>query len=251
MPPKVSTRPLPRGLRLLFHDRDLIVVDKPPGLLSIATDRDETSTALSAVSDWVRKGQLRSRESVHVVHRIDRDTSGVLIFARSEEMRDRLQAQWTETTKIYQAVLHGQVGPDAGVLEDWLLERNGYRVHRVTEAEGGYFSRTGFRVIERSPHLTLVELDLLTGRKHQIRAQWAVRGHPVVGDRIYGPGDRATFRRLGLHARSLSFPHPRSGERVLIETEVPAPFRSWMRWDGKGVEAATNKPAPPRPSKRR
>lgn len=229
-----SPRPLPRGLRLLHEDRDLVIVDKPPGMLSVATDRQEERTAVSAVGEWVRKGQPKSRERVFIVHRIDRDTSGVLLFARSEAIRDQLQDAWSETQKTYQAVLHGRVGPDEGVLEDYLLESRGFKVHTVSKDAGGYFSRTGFRVLDRSPNLTLVELDLLTGRKHQIRVQWASRAHPVVGDRVYGPGDRAQFKRLGLHARALAFTHPRTGERLTIETEVPSPFRAWLRHDAAG-----------------
>jgi len=222
------TRFLPRGVRILHEDRDLIVIDKPPGLLTIATDRESDKTAYAAMMDYVRKGQPKSRARVFIVHRLDRDTSGVLLLARSEETKRQLQANWEDTEKVYQAVVHGAVREDEGLLSDHLVESSGHRVHISVNPNVGLLSRTRFRVVERTSTATLLEIALLTGRKHQIRVQLAAFGHPVVGDRVYGIRDRDTFRRLGLHAQTLTFSHPRDGARVTLATDLPGPFRAWM-----------------------
>lgn len=215
---------LAHRLRILFEDRDLIVVDKPAGLLTIGTEVDKDRTVHRVLSDYVRKGSARSRNRVFVVHRLDRETSGLLVFAKSEEAKHRLQAQWSETDKKYLAVVHGASVPPAGMLEDYLAESRAHRVYVTRDPQEGKLAQTAYRVLKQAAHVALLEVTLLTGRKHQIRVQLAERGYPVVGDPKYGQ-QRDPNRRLALHARWLSFPHPFRNERLTFTAVVPGYFR--------------------------
>lgn len=214
---------LAHGLRILFEDRDLIVVNKPAGLLTIGTATDKMRTAHFVLSDYVRKGSARSRKRVFVVHRLDRETSGVLVFAKSEEAKQRLQAQWPETDKKYLAVVHGTCVKQAETLRSYLAENRAHVVYVTRDTTEGKLAVTAYRVLKQAAHVALLEVTLLTGRKHQIRVQLASIGYPVVGDKKYGQ-QRDPTRELALHARSLSFPHPFRNERLTFLAEVPRHF---------------------------
>lgn len=219
-----STRRLPKGLEILHEDRDLLVVDKPAGLLTVATSKERSRTAYHALTDYVRKGASRSRKRIFIVHRLDRDTSGILVFAKSPEAKQSLQEQWHDFEKTYLAVVHGRCAEPSGKISSYLVENRARRVYSTTDARLGKLSHTAYRVLDERGHLSLIEVDLLTGRKHQIRVHFADLGHPVVGDRKYGR-EQDGHRRLGLHARSLAFAHPFDGRRVALATRVPAFFR--------------------------
>jgi len=222
-----NSRYLPKGLAILHEDRDILVVDKPAGLLTIATDTEKVRTAYFALTDYVRKGFDRSPNRVFIVHRLDRDTSGVLVFARTIEAKLALQGNWEEAEKRYLAVVHGTLARREGTIESYLAENSAHHVYETSDASLGKFSRTAYRVLREAGGLTLLEVNLLTGRKHQIRVHLASLGHPVVGDTQYG-GHKRACERLGLHARFLSFPHPFSGERLTFEAPVPAFFSRLM-----------------------
>lgn len=216
-------RTLSHGLALLHEDRDILVVDKPPGLLTIATQAERARTAYHILTGHVRKGDPRSRNRVFIVHRLDRETSGVLVFAKSEEAKFRLQSQWDETRKRYLAVVHGRCVKPADTISTYLAEGAGFAVRSSPHPGKGRLSHTAYKVIKESKAFSLLDIELLTGRKHQIRVHLAGIGHPVVGDERYGPKDRA-HRQLALHALALSFLHPRTGERVAFAARIPALF---------------------------
>ncbi len=218
-----SRKFLPRGLEILYEDRDIIVVNKPAGLLTISTDREKSRTAYFALTDYVRKGVVKSRNRVFIVHRLDRETSGVLVFAKTEAAKFWLQQHWEDATKQYLAVVHGQCNRGE-TITTYLAENTGHRVYSTSDARNGRLSTTAYSVLKRTRDFTLLEVQLLTGRKHQIRVHLAERGHPVVGDKIYGREDKG-FRRLALHARSLSFSHPVTGEGLSFVAAPPAYFR--------------------------
>jgi 23S rRNA pseudouridine1911/1915/1917 synthase len=218
-----GARFLPRGLAVLFEDRDILVVDKPPGLLTMATDSEKTRTAYFILTDYVRKGYSKSRNRIFIVHRLDRDASGILVFAKSMEAKLRLQGQWNETEKRYLAVVHGRCERKAETITTYLAENKAHVVYSTSDNAKGKLSRTAYRALKQTKDYTLLEVDLLTGRKHQIRVHLAGIGHPIVGDRKYGKGDSGRTR-LALHARSMAFKHPISGERLTFETNVPAYF---------------------------
>ena len=222
---------------VLFEDDDLIVIDKPAGLLTTHTKlagraaRESQLTAENILNDYVRKGQLKSRKRVWLVHRLDRDTSGVMMFAKSEEVAEDFRSNWANLTeKTYLARVEGIIAEESGVFESHLVEDpDGYRVRSIKVNLGSIsqsvnpsirqsvnpsirqprYARTEWRRLSVKSGTTLVEVKLKTGRKNQIRVHFSEAGHPVVGDVKYG-GKRAD--RLHLHAKSLRFRHPRTGE---------------------------------------
>ena len=213
----------PRGLPLLHEDKDILVVEKPAGLLTVGSERDKTRTAHYLLNDYVRKGDPKSRNRVYVVHRLDQDTSGILLFAKSEAAKTFLQENWEQTDKHYLAIVHGRLTFKEGTLSSSLLENATQRVYSVADASKGRLSHTAYRVLQETGGFSLLEIHLLTGRKHQIRVHFAEKGHPLVGDRKYGNGDHGA-KRLALHARSIVFIHPFNGKQMSFDTGVPEDF---------------------------
>jgi 23S rRNA pseudouridine1911/1915/1917 synthase len=216
---------LPGGLAILHEDRDIIVVDKPPGLLTISTDKEKSRTAYFILTDYVRKGVAKSKNRIFIVHRLDRETSGILLFAKSEAAKFRLQSQWQDTKKKYLAVVHGQCEKRAETIMTYLAENRAHGVYTTNDARKGKLARTTYKVLKQTKDFSLLEIDLLTGRKHQIRVHLAAIGHPVVGDPRYGK-ERKARDRLALHAGSISFAHPFSGEPLTFTTKVPVYFNT-------------------------
>lgn len=210
--PKQPTVPI------VFQDDAIVVIDKPPGLLTVATDAEKLDTA------FVQLGELL-KGRVFVAHRLDRDTSGLLLFARTPAVRDRLQAHWDDLEKTYLAVVEGTPRPPEGVVENYLTEGKNLRVW-ASHAAGPDAKRavSRYRVTATRGRFSLVEVALLTGRKHQIRVHLAGLGCPVVGDADYGATANPAGR-LGLHAWRLVLPHPVSGERLELESPLPAELR--------------------------
>jgi tRNA pseudouridine32 synthase/23S rRNA pseudouridine746 synthase/23S rRNA pseudouridine1911/1915/1917 synthase len=218
----------PKGLAILHEDRDIIVVNKAPGLLTIATETDRVRTAYYLLTDYVRKGAVKSRDRVFIVHRLDRDTSGVLVFARTETAKRQLQAHWETTEKHYLAVVHGILTQKEGTLTSYLTENTAFRVYSTPDPAKGLISHTAYRVIRETPAFSVLDITLLTGRKHQIRVHLSELGHPVVGDDKYGrPHDSHKF--LALHARSIAIDHPFTGQRMMFEADAPVYFDRWWR----------------------
>lgn len=213
----------PKGVELLHEDSDVIVINKPGGLLTMGTERDKSRTAHCILNDYVRKGNSKSRNRVYIVHRLDRDTSGVLIFAKSEAAKRFLQEQWETTTKIYMAIVHGALVPRQGTISSYLAENGAFNVYSTPDPAKGKLSHTEYTVRKEARGLSLLEIHLLTGRKHQIRVHFAEKGHPLVGDKKYGAVNDS-YPALALHARSISFTHPVSGKTLFFETEIPAYF---------------------------
>ena len=220
---------------ILFEDDDVIVIEKPAGLLATHTKlvgrlaRESQLTAENLLNDYVRKGQAKSKKRVWLVHRLDRETSGVMMFAKSEEVAEKFRADWASLTeKTYRARVEGLLEEESGTFKSYLLEdADGYRVRSVAapdarrtsrSARTPKLARTEWRRISTTDGTTLVEVKLKTGRKNQIRVHFSEAGHPVIGDEKYG-GERAS--RLYLHALSLRFRHPRTGE--WLEFTAPSP----------------------------
>ena len=218
-----NTRLLPHGLALLYEDKDLLVVDKPEGLLTVATVHERSRTAHQLLTEYIRKGTGRSRKQLFVVHRLDRDTSGLLIFAKSEEAMERLKDRWKETEKIYLAIVHGIPEKRSGTITSYLAEDEDYNVYETQDSSQGKLAQTVYKVIGEKKRMSLLEITLLTGRKNQIRVHLAGIGHPIAGDEKYGKGDDR-LPRMALHARSLSFRHPFSNKPLAFRSEVPELF---------------------------
>lgn len=210
----------PRGLTVIYEDKDVIVVEKPSGLLTIGTDRDKSRTVHTILNEYVRKGDPRSRNRIYIVHRLDRETSGILVLAKSEPVKISLQENWQESDKRYLTVVHGILEPKTGTISSYLAENSAFTVYSTPDATLGKLSHTEYTVLKEARGLTLLEIHLLTGRKHQIRVHLSEKGHPVAGDKRYGTGNDG-FGTLALHTRSLSFTHPVSGKRMIFETGLP------------------------------
>lgn len=198
------------------------------GLLTMGTDREKEKTAYYLLTDYVKKGNERSRSRVFIVHRLDRDTSGLLIFARNEHAKHFLQENWKEFSKKYYAVVHGKLKEKEGEITSWLFESKAFKVYSVSDPEKGKYSKTGFKVIKESDKYSLLEINLLTGRKNQIRVHLAEEGHPVVGDKIYGSTEKGT-KRLALHAFSLTITHPFTKKEMSFEAEIPSYFKTLVK----------------------
>jgi len=209
---------------ILFVDDDLVVIDKPSGLLTVsAGQRGDEATALTLTGP-----RLKGSPRLYPCHRLDRETSGVLLLPRNKRVQQAMFDGWGEVEKIYVAVVDGVIKPESGVIDAALYEHPRSLSVRVSDGADARSARTHFRVLERGAHRTLVELRLETGRKHQIRVHLLHLGHVVLGDDRYGEGKRDA-RRLCLHAHRLSFPHPTTGKRMSFESPVPALFRSLLR----------------------
>lgn len=236
-----SKKHLPMGMEILFEDRDILVITKAAGLLTIGTDGERERTAHAALMDYVRKGNPKSPHRVFIVHRLDRDTSGLLVFARSEEAKFRLQAAWPEVEKTYLAVVEGTPPKEEDTISSYLAENSVGKVYETRGPEEGKLSHTRYRIRDRRGDRTVLEVSLLTGRKNQIRVHLAGIGCPIVGDAKYGRADRKS-KRLALHSWKLAFPHPWNGRRMEFETPPPASFLALRQ----APPPAATDPAPPK-----
>jgi RluA family pseudouridine synthase len=223
---------LPKDISILYEDSDILVVVKPFGLLTMGTDRDKSRTLYAILTDYVRKGYSRSAKRIFIVHRLDRDTSGILVFAKSMDAKLQLQGQWEETEKKYIAVVHGRCEKREGTISTYLAENKAQLVYSTPDATKGKLSHTAYRMLKDTKEFSLLEITLLTGRKHQIRVHFAETGHPVVGDEKYGKGKK-TYKRLALHAQSISFIHPVTGKRLAFETGFPEYFNKLVESKGQ------------------
>lgn len=223
-------------LKIVYEDDDLIVVNKQPGLLTVATaPGSKETTVMSILRAYVKKQNARA--NIYVVHRLDRETSGLLVFARSEELQHYMREYWRElvTERTYIALAEGVLEPREGKITTWLTEdkRNAV-VYSSPVDDGGDIAITNYKVLRTTPPpygggregaYSLVELHLETGRTNQIRVHLASKGCPVVGDRKYGHGNESSpIDRLCLHAKVLAFIHPVTEKTVRFESPVPKEF---------------------------
>lgn len=211
---------LPRNLRIVYEDDAIIVIDKPADMLSIASQAERETTAYIHLTDYVRRGSPFSRERIWIVHRLDRETSGLMVFARTEEAKQTLQSEWENVEKHYYAVVVGRPKADSGELHSHLDERNPFIVYSVPQSDYTREAITRYRFISSGTRYSLVKLELETGRRHQIRVQLTEIGCPIIGDAKYGSGDNPV-NRLGLHATYLRIPHPVSGKSLEFHSPLP------------------------------
>ncbi len=218
----------PRGLSILYEDRDILVVNKTSGLLTVSNDKIRDNTAYFRLNAYVRKGNSKSRNRVFIVHRLDRDTSGVIVFAKDENAKRYLQEAWQGFQKKYYAVVHGVLSEKEGVITSYLAENRAYKMYSVSDPTKGKLAKTGYRVLRESPRYSLLEIDLLTGRKNQIRVHLADQGCPVVGDKKYGSKEKG-IKRLMLHAAAITIVHPHSKEKMTFTAKTPTYFNMLLK----------------------
>jgi 23S rRNA pseudouridine1911/1915/1917 synthase len=212
----------PPPFPVLYEDPFVIAVEKPEGLLSIASEKEPTHTLYRAVYEYVQSRSRRG-ERIFIVHRLDREVSGVMLFAKTPEVKDALQKGWSKTEKRYCALVEDHPPEKEGSIKSWLKENPIHRVYSCPEGPGAKYAVTRYRLLREYPEHALLEIRLETGRKNQIRAHLSEMGCPIVGDKRYGAtGD--PIHRLALHAVTLSFTHPVSGKRMTLESPVPSAF---------------------------
>jgi 23S rRNA pseudouridine1911/1915/1917 synthase len=214
---------LPGGILIRHEDDAVIVIEKPAGLRSIATEAESDATAYAQLTEHVRRGNPRNRERVWIVHRLDQETSGLMVFARTEATKRVLQENWDAVEKKYRAVVEGAPPNDSGVLESHLDESDRFRVRVVKESSRTRRAVTHYRLEKRGVKTALVELTLETGRRHQIRVQLGAAGCPIIGDKRYG-AQTDPIKRVALHASELRFKHPVSGKEMRFISPLPGEF---------------------------
>ncbi len=225
---KPSLKHQPKGLSIIHEDQDIIVVNKANGLLTMGTEGEKENTAYFLLTDYVKKGNPQSKKRIFIVHRLDRDTSGVLVFAKNEQVKRYLQEEWASFSKIYYAIVHGKLEKKEGEITSYLVENAGHRIFSVDNPADGKFAKTGYKVEKESGNFSLVKINLFTGRKNQIRVHFADMGHPVAGDKMYGKKEKG-INRLTLHAASLTIKHPFSKEEMTFKTELPRYFKALIK----------------------
>ena len=213
-------------LDIVYEDPYLLIIDKHPGLLSMSNNSRQ-QTVQTVLNRYLEKGG--GRNTSHLVHRLDRDTSGLMVYAKDVQTQQSLVRGWQElvTDRRYIALVEGELENPRGVVKSWLTEDKRFVTHSSPVDNGGKFAVTHYNVLASSNGYSLVECELETGRKNQIRVHMADLGHPVVGDHKYG-SDNDPIRRLGLHAYMLCFTHPVTGKHMRFETPVPVLFEKCL-----------------------
>jgi RluA family pseudouridine synthase len=208
---------------IVFEDKSVIVIDKPEGLLTMATSTERSKTAYAMLRQYLNS--KRPPEHLFIVHRLDREASGLLVFAKTVEAKEFLQDQFKERSagRRYIAVVEGRIKPDDFTIRSYLAENAAYRVYSTKNTRMGKLAVTHVHVSKRSAKNTVVEVKLETGRKHQIRVHLAENGHPIVGDKNYGTGTNP-IRRMALHAAHLEFRHPTTHKLMQFDSQPPKTF---------------------------
>ncbi len=214
-------------MKVVFQDTDILVVDKPAGLLTVSTEKEKIKTAYFQLNEWLK--QANPPERVFIVHRLDRETSGLLVFAKNEAAKKKLQDDWDGAEKHYTAVVEGKPPKDEDTLESMLSENKALRVfsadHGIKSAK---LAVTHYQLIKTSGFFSLLDVVPQTGRKNQIRVQLSEIGTPVTGDKKYGAA-KNPIGRLALHARELSFEHPVTRQFMTFKSEVPREIPKILR----------------------
>jgi 23S rRNA pseudouridine1911/1915/1917 synthase len=220
---KKTPQQQPLGLNIVYEDQELIIINKPAGLLTIATDKEKRKTAYAVLSNYVKQEDPENK--IFVIHRLDRETSGLLMFAKNETIKVQIQENWTTTIdeRTYIGVVEGEVQQQEGTIVSWLKESKAFIVYSSQNPQHGQKAVTHYKKIKGNNTFSLLQINLETGRKHQIRVHMQDIKHPIIGDSKYG-STQSPIRRMGLHAQVLAFTHPKTGKACRFETEIPRKF---------------------------
>lgn len=213
----------PMGIKIIFEDDSLIVIEKPAGLLTIASETEKTKTAYYQLNEFLKMRTPGSRERVFIIHRLDRDTSGLIVFAKNEKVKRSLQEGWEEVEKRYYALVEGRPARKEGEIMSRLSETKSLKVYSDPHSQEAKPSKTKYRVVRAGREHSLLDIGLETGRKNQIRVHLSDIGHPVAGDKKYG-AKTDPLGRLGLHSYRLMFKHPVSGAPLSFQSKPPRGF---------------------------
>lgn len=217
-----------RRLSIVYEDDDIVVVNKGYGLLSMGNDKVKEGTAYSILKEYIK--WVDPRQKIFIVHRLDRDTSGLMMFAKHVQAKEAMQHNWNNMVlnRTYVAVVEGNVETDEGTIQTYLAENSKYEVYVTENPDEGQLAITRYKVLQRKNGYTLMELELDTGRKNQIRVHMKHLGHPITGDRRYG-AKSSPIHRLALHARTLRFVHPITRREMNFSTPIPISFQKMTK----------------------
>lgn len=221
--PKIPKKYQPEGFEILHEDPDIIVVNKYAGTLSVAALWNKDNTVHSALNTYVRKGNPKSSKCVYVVHRLDQATSGIMVFAKTDQVQLFLKNNWTQFDKTYFAITNGHFKSKSGIIESYLTEDEDYHIHSSKIDTTGKLARTQYEVVAEFNDFSLVKVKLLTGKKNQIRVHFAENKAPIVGDAKYGVKS-TKHKNLMLHSGSLEITHPFKKERICFTAPPPEYF---------------------------
>jgi len=207
---------------IIYEDKDIIVVNKPAGLLTVSTDKEKEKTLFHKVYIYIKKKNKNNK--VFIVHRLDKDTSGIVLFAKNESLKIKFQNEWDKLTKErkYIAIVHGKVEKEKREIVSWLKETKTLLTYSSDKPGDGKKAITNYRLVSNSCNYSLLDIDIKTGRKNQIRVHMKDIGNPIVGDSKYGIKDN--FKRMYLHAYKLSILHPVTQKMFEFETDIPIEF---------------------------
>lgn len=225
---KYAEKPRFREMRIVHEDDHLVVIDKMSGLLSMASETEKQKTAYSMLSEYVKKSDPKNK--IFIVHRLDRETSGLMMFARSIKVQEALQKDWNEAIieRSYIAVVEGSMTTTTGTVTSWLKENKAMVMYSSQTPDDGLKAVTHYKVLKTNKLFSLLEVKLETGRKNQIRVHMKDLGFPVTGDKKYG-AKLNPVGQMGLHARVLAFKHPVTGRAMRFDTPVPLKFQKLFR----------------------
>lgn len=209
-------------INIIYEDKDIIVVNKPAGLLTVSTDKEKEKTLFHKVYMYIKKKNKNNK--VFIVHRLDKDTSGIVLFAKNESLKFKFQDNWDALTKErkYITIVHGLVEQSKGEIISWLKETKTLMTYSSNKEGNGKKAITNYRVVDKNNNYTLLDIDIKTGRKNQIRVHMKDLGYPIVGDSKYGHKD--ALKRMYLHAYKLVIKHPINNKLMTFETDVPGEF---------------------------
>jgi len=207
------------NLKIIYEDKNIIILEKILELLTISTSNEKEKTLYHMVSEYIKQSNKKNR--IFIVHRLDKDTSGLVVFCKNAHLRDLMQKNWGKVTRKYVAVVEGDLKDLSGSFKSYLVEDNNFKVH-VTNSKNGKLAITNYKKLKSNFRYTLVEIEILTGRKNQIRVQFSQNGNPVVGDKKYS--NRKAGNRLYLHSNKLEFIHPITKKKMNFSLPIPAEF---------------------------
>ena len=210
-------------IKIVYEDDDILVVNKGYGLLSVGTDSIKEGTAYSILREYLKRKDQRNK--IFIVHRLDQHTSGLMMFAKNTQAKETMQHNWNNMVleRCYNAIIRGRMEPAEGEIRSYLTENSAHEVYSTQNPEEGQLAVTRYRTVGHRGPYTLLELNLATGRKNQIRVHLKDSGHPIVDDRRYG-SDESPIHRLALHARTLRFDHPVTRRDMNFSSPLPASF---------------------------
>ena len=209
-----------KRLKIIYEDKYLLVVDKPSGILTISNDKEKYNTLYHEVHEYLKSKNTK----VFIVHRLDKDTSGLILFAKNENIKNILQDNWEEVKRGYVTVVNGVVKKEKDIIKSYLKETKSLLVYSTNDSKNGKLAITEYEKIKNNNRYSLLNINIKTGRKNQIRVHLNDIGHSIVGDKKYGKIKNANINRLCLHANYLEFIHPITKKLIVLKSEMPKLF---------------------------